>query len=356
MQCNAARERGFVDLEPKYPDVVLPTPLAADVAVSEAAAAAMAAGVAANTTRAYSRAWRQFESWCGTGDTDAKRAAPGWLVRTALPATPQTLLEYVTHLIAAQQAPSTIEQAVTAIRTRHRLAGYKDAPDTEQARLALRGYRRARAKAGIRPRKSPPITIAVLRQLLEVCDAGTLAGKRDRVLLVLGYALYGRRSELSALWIEDIERTEQGLAVLIRTSKTDKDSEGQRVPVKAGRHPDTDPVAIVEDWLDALVALGVVSGPLLRGITRHGALHPANGISGAAINERIRVIGRRAGIRDAEKLTAHGLRSGPASTAAKRGAPVSAIAEQGRWSPTSPVVFGYVREADRWNQYPDLGL
>ena len=38
--------------------------------------------------------------------------------------------------------------------------------------------------------------------------------------------------------------------VLIRTSKTDKESEGQHVPVKAGRHPDTDPVAIVAGLAD----------------------------------------------------------------------------------------------------------
>ena len=79
-------------------------------------------------------------------------------------------------------------------------------------------------------------------------------------------------------------------------------------------------------------------------------------MSGASVNERIRAIGLRAGVRGADALTAHGLRSRPASTAAKRGAPVSAIAEQGRWSSTSPVVYGYVRAADRWNQYPDIGL
>jgi integrase len=176
------------------------------------------------------------------------------------------------------------------------------------------------------------------------------------VLLVLGYALYSRRSELAALHIEDVEHTEQGLAVLIRTSKTDKDSTGELVPVKRGRHPETDPVAIVDDWLAALAAHDVTTGPLLRAVTRHGALHPADAMSGAAVNERVRTLASRAGIPGAEHLTAHGLRSGPASTAAKHGAPVSAIAEQGRWSPPSPVVSGYVRAADRWNQYPDIGL
>jgi hypothetical protein len=44
------------------------------------------------------------------------------------------------------------------------------------------------------------------------------------------------------------------------------------------------------------------------------------------------------------------------SASPKRGTPVSAIAEEGRWSPTSPVIYGYIREARRWNQYPDISL
>ena len=79
-------------------------------------------------------------------------------------------------------------------------------------------------------------------------------------------------------------------------------------------------------------------------------------MTGEAINERIRVIGLRAGLLDAHRADdPHGLRSGPASTAAKRGSSLSAIAEQCRWSANSPVVYGYIREADRWIQYPDIG-
>lgn len=329
----------------------------ADRHVSEAARAAMRRGVAENTTRAYTRNWSQFQRWCAIGTTDPDAdGVPGWGVRTVLPATAETLLEYVTYLIFQSKAPTTIEQAVAAIRTHHRVAGFKDSPATEGARMALRGYRKDRAKAGHRPRKSPPITIDELHTLVESCDPATLSGKRDRVMLVLGYALYSRRSELSALWIEDIEHTDQGLDVYIRASKTDKDAEGEHIPIKRGSHPDTDPVVLLDDWLRALQARGVVGGPLVRAVTRHDTLHASGAMTGEAINERIRVLGLRAGLRNASKLTAHGLRSGPASTAAKRGSPLSAIAEQGRWSPTSPVVYGYIREADRWNQYPDIGL
>ena len=98
------------------------------------------------------------------------------------------------------------------------------------------------------------------------------------------------------------------------------DALDEYVPVEAGQHLKSDSVA------------------LLRVVNRHDALFPQQ--YGFLSGE---VVGRRAGPRDAHHLTAHGLRSGPASTAAKRGSPLSAMAEQGRWSPNSPVVYGYVR-------------
>ena len=47
-----------------------------------------------------------------------------------LPATAETLADYVAHLADAGRSASTIEQAMAAIRTRHRSAGHLHAPDT----------------------------------------------------------------------------------------------------------------------------------------------------------------------------------------------------------------------------------
>ena len=68
--------------------------------------------------------------------------------------------------------------------------------------------------------------------MIEVCDPVTLVGKRDRLILVLGYALYARWCELSDLHIEDVEQTGQGLKILVRASRTDQDAQGEYVPVK----------------------------------------------------------------------------------------------------------------------------
>ena len=79
---------------------------------------------------AYERQWARFADWC---------AEHG---RTALPATPETLAEFVVTLIDAGKGVPTISQAIATVRTRHRLAGHKGAPDADAARLALRSHRR----------------------------------------------------------------------------------------------------------------------------------------------------------------------------------------------------------------------
>ena len=75
---------------------------------------------------------------------------------------------------------ATIRRAVAAIRTEHRERGYPGAPDTRGALLALRGHGRDRAAAGDRARQAPPVTIDVLRAMVEQCDIATGTGLRDR--------------------------------------------------------------------------------------------------------------------------------------------------------------------------------
>jgi integrase len=296
-----------------------------------------------NTKRAYTRQWNTFTDWCtSTG-------------RTALPAAAQTLAEYVSHLADLDRAPTTIEQGIAAIRTAHRTNGYRGLPETDGALAVLKVHKRDRAAAGKRKRKAPPVTLKPLRAMIETTDPDTPAGKRDRALLVLGFALMARRSELAALHIEDVRFTDDGITVLIRTSKTDKDSTGAEVNIPHGVHPDTDPVRVVRAWINALADLGVTTGPLLRRINRWGQLQP-DGMSGAAVNEAVQRLAAAAGLDGAADFTAHGLRAGGPTEAAKAGHPTSFIAEHGRWSKTSPQVLEYIRPVDRWRDNPMRGI
>lgn len=318
-------------------------PIHPDEVISDATRERLHRSVPANTQRAYARQWQTFTAWC---------TATG---RTVLPATAQTLAEYVSHLADLDRAPSTIEQGIAAIRTAHRMAGHRGQPETDAALAVLKVHRRDRAAAGKRKRKAPPVTLAPLRDMIDATDPDSLAGKRDRVLLVLGFAMMARRSELAALTIGDLTFTDDGITVLVRQSKTDQDAIGTDVNIPRGVHPATDPVRVIQAWLTALAENGVTSGPLLRRINRWGQLRPG-GLSGAAVNDAVRRLAVAAGLSNAPEFTAHGLRAGGPTEAAKNGQPVSFIAEHGRWSKTSPQVMEYIRPVDKWRDNPMRGI
>ncbi|GAA3447996.1 tyrosine-type recombinase/integrase [Planomonospora venezuelensis] len=174
----------------------------------------------------------------------------------------------------------------------------------------------------------------------------------------------GRRSELVALNIADLAVTADGLEVHIATSKTDQDARGETVAVPYGSHPQTCPVRVLQAWLTLLAERDIGSGALLRPIDRHDRLATA-GRAGRGTGERltaqsINLIVKRAAaaaqLPDAETYSAHSLRAGGATAAAKAGAPMSAITAHGRWAEGSPVVAGYIRQADKWNDNPLRGV
>jgi len=75
--------------------------------------------------------------------------------------------------------------------------------------------------------------------VLAPIDTATLAGQRDRALLLLGFAAALRRSELVALNVEDLEfDTARGLKLTIRKSKTDQQQAGAQVAVPYARETD----------------------------------------------------------------------------------------------------------------------
>lgn len=315
--------------------------LSQDLALAPSTQRRIAAGVADNTRRAYSRIADEFVDWCRSHD------------RTPIPATGETLADFVSHLADSGKGPASLEQAIAAVRTMHRLAGHKGQPDTDRARLVVRAHRRERADNGGRARQAPPVTIDSLRAMVDTTGTD-LAGLRDRLALVLGLALMARRSELAALRLDDVTETADGLLVLIRKSKTDQDARGVEVAIPAGQHYDTDPVRLVRAWRAALAELDITEGRLLRAVDRHGRI--GEGMSPAAINEVVQRLARRAGLAHADLYTAHSLRAGGATVAYRNGAGVSSIAQHGRWAPNSPVVLSYIRSVDRWRDNPMRGV
>ena len=127
----------------------------------------------------------------------------------------------------------------------------------------MRGIRRT--FGGARIRKAPAVAAKMHSMVATAPDS--LAGLRDRALLLLGFAGAFRRSELVALDVADIEETETGLLVAIRGSKTDQEREG--VTIAIARGDIACPVKALRAWLDAA---GIESGPLFRPINKAGTV------------------------------------------------------------------------------------
>ena len=85
-------------------------------------------------------------------------------------------------------------------------------------------------------RRAAPLELEPLELVLAPIDTATLAGQRDRALLLIGFAAALRRSELVALNVEDLEfDTARGLKLTIRKSKTDHQQAGAQVAVPYAR-------------------------------------------------------------------------------------------------------------------------
>ena len=190
------------------------------------------------------------------------------------------------------------------------------------------------------------MTIRDLRRISATCPA-TLIGARNRAMLVLGFSIAARRSELAELLLSDIADDPNGLIVTIRDSKT-----GLRQPVVP---PGTDELTCaVRTWHAWLKASGITSGRAFRNITRHGKL--GDGITGKSINEIVTAAGKAAEIE--VRLTGHSLRSGLATEARRAGHDAKTIAAQGGWKDNSAVLYGYMQIVDRWadNALKGIGL
>lgn len=257
-------------------------------------------------------------------------------------------------------SPNSIRQALSAVRTYHRLQG-ENPPDLALANGIIDGHElmRSRDPTCTDGKGVPGLRLPTLTQLMGVCDPTTAAGARDRALLSLGWALMARRSELAALDIEDLEEKPDGLEVLIQRSKTDQLRKGVKIAIpwkpKLG---DLCPVTNALRWRDLLAALEVTSGPYLRGVDRRGRVNGAGPYMGrpglrladTTVELVIATNAVRAAVPHATEYRGHSLRRGGATDAYAAGADILAIARHGRWGERSPVIFRYIEDPDRWKR------
>ena len=121
---------------------------------------------------------------------------------------------------------STIRRRLSALRRLNGLLGFEDQTFTDDVYLAIRKLKRAKSTE---QRQAAGINEDLLVRMIEA-QPNTLVGKRNRLLLSLGYDFLARRSELVSIRSEELMFTPDGaLKGIIRRSKTDQYGRGRLV-------------------------------------------------------------------------------------------------------------------------------
>ena len=270
------------------------------------AARFVTAARSSNTRRAYASAWEAFCAFCATTGS-APRPAGAALVA-----------DYLTHLAESGRKVATINMATAAIAAAHRTAGLDDPTKQEAVRLLLTGIRR---ELGTAPaQKAPAMRTDLARMLASLPDS--LAGRRDRALLLLGFAGAFRRSELVALDVADLRFNAGGLVIVLRRSKTDQEGQGALKHVPQLSEAALCPVRALQAWLDSA---GIVSGPVFRKVDRWGVVG-ARRLAPGAVAELIKRAATAAGM-EPRQFAGHSLRAGFATQAAADDVDTLAIRE-----------------------------
>jgi integrase len=284
------------------------------------------AAQADNTRRAYRVGWSDFTAFCFDSGLNT------------LPASPQNVALYVTAL-AGRAKLATIRLYLAAIAEKHRETGLESPTSHEMVRRIVRGI--ARMNGSSQARKSA-VTLDHLRAMLLEVRGDDLKAKRDRAIVLLGFAAALRRSELAALCVEDLRFEKRGLIVTIRRSKTDQEAKGVEIAVPYVANRSLCAVRSAKAWLEASA---LTAGPLFRSFTlqRQMLETPIDGRDVANLVKKLTSKARLEG-----DFSGHSLRAGFATSAAASKVSLDAIARTTRHKSLS-VLMGYVRPAQAFD-------
>ena len=263
------------------------------------------------TRTTYRKAYSLFRERCET------------LGLTPLPCSEDSLCAAIGSMAADGLTASSLTVVLAAVGMAHRLAELPDQTKSTKARLIIKGVRNTRGtakgrKAPLYALKRPGEPLSELDRVLEAMPPHGVFAKRDRAMILVGFAGALRRSELCALEFSDIEETTQGFLISIRRSKTDQAAQGTLVALPYGTQRKC-PVIALKDWLEVLLQAGVSSGKIFRSITKEGVL--GNGLHPDSVGCILKRRFGAAGL-DAADYSGHSLRSGFLTSAADNGATV----------------------------------
>ena len=264
-----------------------------------------------NTLRAYQSDFRDFSAFC------AKNGL------SSMPTQPKIIALYITHLSKSSKF-STLKRRIASISVLHKLKGHY--LDTKHPIIMenLHGIKRT---LGSRQKSKKPILINELKLIIKAIDEEK---RRDKALILIGFAGGFRRSELVDIDYEDVEFVIEGVKILIKRSKTDQSGEGSVKAIPYFENKEFCPVIALKDYINEKFAA-----------QKEGKVFEISDKSVALI---LKKYAEKAGL-DSSKYAGHSLRSGFATTAAEFGAEERSIMAM-TGHKTTQMVRRYIQEAN----------
>jgi len=262
------------------------------------------------TRRAYQANWDAFSLWCTRHGL------------CPLPATVDTLCDYLAHLKLVGHKYSTIQAKKTAIGLAHAHAGLVR-PDLD---VRVRTLELSIAKEiGTREIGADPVLADHMLELVRTLDHSP-RGDRDRAIFTLCFAGGFRSAELVALERAHLTFTDHGLSVLVARSKEDQRGRGRTTDIPFGEHAETCPVRALTRWLERV---GDEAAPVFREI--RGNTVTGHRMSARAISRAVQRAAEAVGLRSTERgFSSHSFRKGLITSATARGRSLGEIAEHCR--------------------------
>lgn len=298
----------------------------------------MDASRANGTKRAYRSDWKSFTEFCEN------------LKLVTIPAEPQTVCAYIAWMAEKGLKVSTISRHLTTISQAHR-AFRKSSPTSDYD--VIRTFQGIKRTIGTAQKRAKPLMWSDM-QKIALATKPSAIGRRDRALVLVGWAAALRRSEIVALNRDDIDFVDEGMIVTIRSSKTDQDGEGYLIgiPFASTSSIGVCPVQAMREHIEkseiASGALFFAMGMAGKAyVCSHGGSHR---LSGKAVN---RILGRRmkgAGL-DTTGYSGHSLRAGFITEAAKSRVPEHLIQLHTRHASVK-IMRGYIRDGSLFNDNP----
>jgi integrase len=262
----------------------------------------------ANTNRAYREGWADFAAYCaGIGaNPDAADA--------------ETVVRYLQGLKGRGLKLATIQARRAAVSFHFGGRQNRDNPALQPGTAKImQGIANQLAKKGkAKPEQARALTLAELRTMCAALP-DTLAGKRDRAILCVGFFAAMRRSEVAGLDVRDVQFRADALQVTITESKTSAVTESDIVTIPTlNDYSDVCPSRALRTWLDAA---GISSGAMFVRVDKWGHAGAAR-IADKHIDSVIKRAAAAAKLppSDYARISGHSLRAGLATALATAGA------------------------------------